>query len=56
MIAKEIAHQKIAALVERFREQHDPCKDCNYNETLTRRDFLDSFFINLGWNPGNEIS
>jgi len=54
MITKDLAYQKISALVERFKEQYDSYKDCNYNETLTRRDFIDPFFKALGWDIDNE--
>lgn len=54
MINKEIAYQKIAELVKRFDEQYDSYKNSNYNETLTRRDFIDPFFKALGWDVDNE--
>lgn len=54
MITKEAAFQKISELVERFVEQFDSYKNVNYNETLTRRDFIDPFFKALGWDIDNE--
>jgi len=54
MITKEAAFQKISELVERFEEQFDSYKNVNYNETLTRRDFIDPFFKALGWDIDNE--
>ena len=54
MITKEAAFQKISELVERFEEQFDSYKNANYNETLTRRDFIDPFFKALGWDIDNE--
>lgn len=54
MISKEEAHKKIASLVERFDEQKDFYKRSDYNETLTRRDFIDPFFKALGWDIDNE--
>lgn len=54
MITKEAAFQKISELVERFEEQFDSYKNANYNETLTRRDFIDPFFKALGWDVDNE--
>ncbi len=54
MINKEKAYQKIAELVKRFDEQYDSYKNSNYNETLTRRDFIDPFFKALGWDVDNE--
>ena len=54
MITKEAAYKKIAELVERFEMQFDSYKNVNYNETLTRRDFIDPFFKALGWDVDNE--
>ena len=54
MITKESAYKKIAELVERFGEQFDSYKRADYNETLTRRDFIDPFFKSLGWDIDNE--
>ena len=54
MISKEAAQQKIATLVERFEEQKEFYKRSEYNETLTRRDFIDPFFKALGWDIDNE--
>lgn len=54
MLNKETAFKKIADLVERFEEQYDSYKKAEYNETLTRRDFIDPFFKALGWDVDNE--
>lgn len=54
MINKEAAYKKISELVERFDEQYDSYKKADYNETLTRRDFIDPFFKALGWDIDNE--
>jgi len=54
MVTKETAYQKIAELVERFAEQYDSYKKADYNETLTRRDFIDPFFKALGWDIDNQ--
>ena len=54
MTAKELALHKISALVTRFEEQFDSYKKSDYNETLTRRDFIDPFFKALGWDIDNE--
>jgi hypothetical protein len=53
MYSKEEAHSQIAALVERFTEQLSSYKKSDYNETLTRRDFIDPFFKALGWDMNN---
>lgn len=54
MSQKEKAYKEIAALVDRFTEQYDSYKKANYNETLTRRDFIDPFFKALGWDIDNK--
>ena len=53
MFTKEEAHSQISALVERFTEQLPSYKKSDYNETLTRRDFIDPFFKALGWDMNN---
>ncbi len=54
MINKEAAYKKISELVERFDEQIQSYKKTEYNETQTRRDFIDPFFKALGWDIDNE--
>ncbi|HLP36684.1 Eco57I restriction-modification methylase domain-containing protein [Lacibacter sp.] len=51
---KDSAIQKILQLVERFHEQKESYHRSDYNETLTRRDFIDPFFKALGWDVDNE--
>jgi type I restriction-modification system DNA methylase subunit len=53
MITKEEAYREIAGLVGRFEEQYDSYRKSDYNETLTRRDFIDPFFKALGWDVDN---
>ena len=55
MISKETAFQQIQSLVTRFEEQIDSYRSGNYNETLTRRDFIDPFFKALGWDIDNSL-
>lgn len=55
MISKEEAYQHIKQLVERFGEQIDSYKSGEYNETLTRRDFIDPLFKALGWDVDNSL-
>ena len=43
----------ILDLVARFREHHDAYHSGVYNETQLRRDFLDPFFRELGWDVDN---
>lgn len=54
MTAKDSAYKKISELVERFTEQYESYKQADYNETLTRRDFIDPFFKALGWDIDNQ--
>ncbi len=54
MISKQEAYNEISELVERFTEQFDSYKKSDYNETLTRRDFIDPFFKALGWDIDNK--
>lgn len=51
---KDYAHTKFIELVTRFEEQQDSYKSSAYNETPTRRDFIDPFFKALGWDVDNE--
>jgi hypothetical protein len=44
MITKEAARLQIESLITRFAEQLDSYLSGNYNETLTRRDFIDPMF------------
>ncbi len=53
MITKEEAYSKVSELVERFNEQFASYKRVDYNEALTRRDFIDPFFKALGWDIDN---
>lgn len=51
---KQVALEKIKSLVERFDEQKEFYKKSEYNETQTRRDFIDPFWKALGWDIDNE--
>ncbi len=51
---KQLALDKIKSLVERFDEQKEFYKKSDYNETQTRRDFIDPFWKALGWDIDNE--
>ncbi|KXK38737.1 MAG: N-6 DNA methylase [Saprospiraceae bacterium] len=51
---KQIALEKIKSLVQRFEEQKEFYKRAEYNETQTRRDFIDPFWKALGWDIDNE--
>ncbi|MDI6803432.1 MAG: N-6 DNA methylase [Bacteroidota bacterium] len=54
MVNKDTAYKKISELVERFTDQYESYKKSDYNETMTRRDFIDPFFKALGWDIDNE--
>jgi type I restriction-modification system DNA methylase subunit len=54
MINKENGLKKVQELVTRFNEQLTAYKKLDYNETQTRRDFIDPFFKALGWDIDNE--
>jgi len=54
MTNKHSAKEKIESLVIRFEDQYESYKHTDYNETLTRRDFIDPFFKALGWDMDNE--
>ena len=54
MMTKETAYKIIESIVQRFEEQIASYKKADYNETLTRKDFIDPFFkaLNLMNNRG----
>lgn len=54
MISKNDALKKVAPLIHRFNEQKGFYSRSEYNETQTRRDFVDPFFKALGWDMDNE--
>jgi type I restriction-modification system DNA methylase subunit len=54
MIDKITAQKRITYLVIRFEDQYASYKNSDYNETQTRRDFIDPFFKALGWDIDNE--
>jgi adenine-specific DNA-methyltransferase len=53
MITKEKGLEIVKLLVDRFEEQLPSYTKSEYNETLTRRDFIDPFFKALGWDVDN---
>jgi predicted type IV restriction endonuclease len=48
------APREIIDLIERFTCNHDAYRSREYNETETRREFIDPFFKALGWDIDNE--
>lgn len=54
MTDKATALQRIEELTERFTYHEESYKSHGYNETQTRRDFIDPMFKALGWDIDNE--
>jgi|AntAceMinimDraft_8_1070364.scaffolds.fasta_scaffold09199_2 type I restriction-modification system DNA methylase subunit/predicted type IV restriction endonuclease len=48
------APQEVIDLIERFERNHDTYRSHEYNETETRREFIDPFFKALGWDIDNQ--
>ncbi len=53
-MTKDQAKAIIEKLVNRYAEQQKAYHAADYNETKTRRDFIDPFFKALGWDMDNE--
>ena len=47
------APPEIRELVEKFGEHRETYRRAGYNETQLRQDFLDPFFVALGWDVFN---
>ena len=45
----EIAFEIICELIKDFKENENHFLCADYNESQTRKDFIDKFFIALGW-------
>ena len=54
MTDKNEAYKKVEELVIKFRDNKEQYRNTNYNETETRRDFLDPFFEAFGWDVSNK--
>ncbi len=48
------APQPVLDLIDHFRDKEDVYKTGNYNETQLRREFIDPFFEQLGWDIANK--
>jgi len=48
------APQEVSDLIERFERNHDTYRSHEYNETETRREFIDPLFKTLGWDIDNQ--
>lgn len=53
-MTKDQAKAIVEKLVNRYAEQQKAYHAADYNETKTRRDFIDPFFKALGWDMDNE--
>jgi len=53
MTTKEQARQLITELVEKYQSQMATYQNSEYNETQTRLDFINPFFMALGWDMDN---
>ena len=51
---KELAFEGIKELVEKFENNYKQFYASDYNETLTRQDFINPFFEYLGWDISNK--
>ena len=51
---KEEAYNGIKELVEKFKSNYKQFHSSEYNETLTRQDFINPFFEYLGWDISNK--
>lgn len=54
LTAPDDTKHAVEALVERYGSQADYYASATYNETSTRRDFIDPFFEALGWDVANK--
>ncbi|WP_256097193.1 Eco57I restriction-modification methylase domain-containing protein [Brachyspira hampsonii] len=50
---KNQSYEKILFLIKKFKSNYSQYTNKNYNETETRRDFLDPFFEAFGWDVAN---
>jgi hypothetical protein len=48
------AHADIIKLVRTFADNHDKYLAASYNESAARKDFIDKFFIALGWDVNHD--
>ncbi len=53
-MTRDQAKSIVEKLVNRYEEQKKSYHAADYNETKTRRDFIDPFFKALGWDMDNE--
>ncbi len=50
----QTAHEIVTKLVDTFAASHDKYLASDYNESAARKDFIDKFFIALGWDVNHD--
>ena len=50
----DTAHEVVTELVNDFRKDLANCLRPDYNESQVRKDYIDKFFIALGWDVDHE--
>ena len=53
MITKDEGRQQIKKLVDIFKQNHEQYKKTGYKEAQVRLEFIDKFFVSLGWDVNN---
>lgn len=48
------AHAEVIKLVQTFSDSHEKYLEPSYNELASRKDFIDKFFIALGWDVNHD--
>jgi adenine-specific DNA-methyltransferase len=51
----ETAHKRVSELVERFQANQAGYLSSDYQEAEARKDFIDKFFMALGWDVNHEV-
>lgn len=54
MLTKEEAKEKIKNLIQTFKENIEQYKLVTYKEAQVRKEFIDKFFVALGWDVNND--
>jgi len=49
------AHEEVGKLCDRFSQNFNKFHETSYNESQVRKDFLDKFFIALGWDVNHDV-
>ena len=48
------AYEQVVTLVKTFADNHGKYMAQDYNESAARKDFIDKFFIALGWDVNHD--